>query len=723
MRQASSDHNQTLLNLSYQAVRNRHRYLVVLQGDREWSTTIYEPFLKESKVSNALHVSDRTDLESSCTTYNNVSSYLGQEFECIIYDSFGGFFPNTICMAEGMLIGGGLFFLQIPHPDKWPSVKDSFCNLYTMYPYTDNDMRDNFLKRFTRLLNLDKTVSLITEKGEAQIHTPVSQIESTKHEEPIYASRSQQQAVENIKHVAKGHRNRPLVMLANRGHGKSAALGIACAQLVQQQTSIRIIVTAPRKDASNILFQHAANLLSEKIEYAKGYLEVDGSVIEFIAPDVLTRKKIECNLLIVDEASAIPSPLLEMMLKNYHRTVFSTTVYGYEGNGRGFELKFIEKMKIVTPDCQVTRLDEPVRWNKNDPLEAFFYKAFLLDTETTVSALSATTPVDSNKLEYKVIGQQSLLNNELLLKELYNLLLNAHYKTTPNDLRMILDSPYIFIHVLMSNNMIVAAALIAEEGCLDEELATAVYNGKRRTKGHYLPQTLVQETGNSDSAGLRFARIIRIAVHLSYQNKGIGSVLLRQLHNRMSAKYDFIGAVFGCNARLLDFWRKNDYLLIKMGHKRNAFSGYHSAVVLNAISAKARVIIEESLQYNLEKNLFALADSLNDLDYDIVLLMLLLNKQCINDEIGERDIKELRSFSDSYRQYDHSAPSIYQLFMSAIRSETVNLLSEGQKQVLVQRVLLRLSESEIVSRNSLHGKNELQAILRQATKILLAAYN
>jgi tRNA(Met) cytidine acetyltransferase len=55
--------------------------------------------------------------------------------------------------------------------------------------------------------------------------------------------------------LARGRAHRPLVLIAHRGRGKSAALGIAAARLARDGLR-RILVTAPRSGACESLFRH-----------------------------------------------------------------------------------------------------------------------------------------------------------------------------------------------------------------------------------------------------------------------------------------------------------------------------------------------------------------------------------------------------------------------------------------------------------------------------------
>ncbi|MEI8631520.1 hypothetical protein P4S72_04170 [Vibrio sp. PP-XX7] len=71
--------------------------------------------------------------------------------------------------------------------------------------------------------------------------------------------------------------------------------------------------------------------------------------MSFIPPDMLLTSRCEADLMLVDEASSIPVPMLQQLGERYNRIVFSTTIHGYEGCGRGFILKFMEWLRAYRP--------------------------------------------------------------------------------------------------------------------------------------------------------------------------------------------------------------------------------------------------------------------------------------------------------------------------------------------------------------------------------------
>ena len=53
----------------------------------------------------------------------------------------------------------------------------------------------------------------------------------------------------------------------------------------------------------------------------------------------------------------------------------------YEGSGRGFALRFQKALDTLAPSWLAVRLQQPMRWAENDPLERFINQALLLDAD------------------------------------------------------------------------------------------------------------------------------------------------------------------------------------------------------------------------------------------------------------------------------------------------------------------------------------------------------
>ena len=150
------------------------------------------------------------------------------------------------------------------------------------------------------------------------------------------------------------------MLTADRGRGKTAALGIAAANLLADKVDY-IVVTAPLFSSVETLFSHARSLLAGAEQHGHTLLW-QGRRIQYLPPDELLRSTPAARLLLVDEAAAIPAPLLSAMLDHYHRVVFTTTVHGYEGTGRGFAIRFQRELDRRRPNWQLQTLLQPVRW-------------------------------------------------------------------------------------------------------------------------------------------------------------------------------------------------------------------------------------------------------------------------------------------------------------------------------------------------------------------------
>lgn len=201
--------------------------------------------------------------------------------------------------------------------------------------------------------------------------------------------------------------------------------------------------------------------------------------------------------------------------------------------------------------------------------------------------------------------------DETLLRELFGLLILAHYRTTPGDLRVLLDSPNLQVQLLRVAGAVVGCALVAEEGALSDALAEGVWQGVRRPTGHLLPQALIAHEGYAEVAPWRAWRVVRIVIHPDCQQQGLGTALLDALVDQARrAGVDYLGASFAATVDLLGYWRCNGFLPLRVGDQLDPVSGSHAVLVLRPLSAPcktwfahARQRYGERLRYRLPGNL------------------------------------------------------------------------------------------------------------------------
>ncbi|HMT92609.1 GNAT family N-acetyltransferase [uncultured Thiothrix sp.] len=474
-------------------------------------------------------------------------SVLGQEFDAIVFDAFSGLEVNALAAVSGTLRGGGLFILISPTIEIWPNFPDPAYQRFLPYPYTVASVRGLFLKRLLRVLQEPaKTVELAPSLSSSQAKI-VEQI--------IYSSTV-------------------LVLTADRGRGKSAALGLAANRLIAQGN--KVLLTAPSRAAVESVFKHA--------ELAP----------VFYAPDDLLLNRPKADVLLVDEAAAIPLNLLLSLVKAYPRVVFATTLHGYEGSGRGFVLRFQQALNELVPKWQGLRLEQPMRWPQNDPLETLMYRLLLLDVEAAEVQFNPKISV-----EYKLLPQEQLLVDEALLQQVFGLLVAAHYQTRPSDLQQILDAPNLSIHILEQNQQILAVALLSREGGFDAELSAAIYAGQRRPHGHLVPQTLTFHAKIVGAAELSCERIMRIAVHPSLQGQGLGRRLVQALKTYASRqKVDYLAVSYALSPELLRFWQDAGFVLARIGYRKDTASASRSAVQIHALSTAGEALVERILMHS-----------------------------------------------------------------------------------------------------------------------------
>ncbi|MGB0466548.1 MAG: tRNA(Met) cytidine acetyltransferase TmcA [Pontibacterium sp.] len=675
------------------AARRNQRRILVCAGEHTWGLAQAGQIQAWMQPEASLWVSRQAPEGSEHTRARDLHRYLGQETDLLVFDAWEGFNPNAFGQITGTLRGGGLLLLLCPELENWHCFDDPEHKALAVEPYGTERVGRRYIRRLARLLSASSTVSVLTQHSEIFALTNGAAPGAAEQAEVVpspYATADQRNAVERIiRSLSRGRR--PVVLTADRGRGKSAALGIVAARLISSG-SRHVRVTAPSLHNVTEVFHHAAALLPGAV-VEKGKLRQDAGVLAYITPDEARRQDAEGVVLLVDEAAAIPAPVLAQLLSRYSRIVFSTTVHGYEGTGQGFAVRFRRELDRRTPDWRALTLTQPVRWADNDPLESLVFDALLLNAEALgrqqAGALEFEMP------DIALLNRDQLLENEPLLSELFGLLVLAHYRTTPGDLRILLDSPNLCLWVARCQGRVVGAALVAEEGPLELSLAQAIWAGKRRPKGHLLPQILIGQEGYLEAAPLRCGRIMRIAVHPELQRKGIARQMISHIADfGRRQQWDYLGSSFGATEDLLLFWQNNGFGTVRLGENRDPVSGTHAALVCRSLSERGHLMYTHLRDRFTRQLPLLLSYNLSDLDVEI--LPMLLQGMLFDTDLTTHDSRDLDAFIHHNRSYESCIVPIRKLVIRSLKNTTVwHTLTPDELSLLVGKVLQQRSWEEI----------------------------
>ena len=573
---------------------NDHRLLIVISGSREWCQQVIPQ--QQSGLSHWVWIGNPEVGLQPPTGIHPVNvkqahQLLGQESDCVLFDCWSGFNPNGFGQVVGTLIAGGVFILITPLPDQWEAFSDPEYQHIAVEPYAEEDVGRRFIRHLNKTIAADNRLIQFCEASPVpeipclvdRVVARASEIES----EGFFYKTLDQASVTNNCLKALAQRRAVRVITADRGRGKSATLGIIAARLMNGE-AIEIILTAPSRSSVQSVFTMIKMLLpSEQLLCDRDSWIIGKSRMRFILPDLLIQQRPVADLLLVDEAAAIPAPMLLNML-DYPRVIFASTLHGYEGTGQGFAVRFMPLLDKKVPERELLRMEQPVRWAEDDPLEKFTYQALLLDAEpVSFSADQQDQDVELDSLSFRRLDSDQLVENTSLLKQLFGLLILAHYRTTPGDLRILLDSPNVQIWagfiVLNGEEQLIATALLATEGPIAPELADAILKGTRRPKGQLIPQTLLAHSQIPEAAACCGLRVMRIAVHPQLQLRGIGTALFTAIEQGYS-DIDWLGTSFGATSQLCGFWQRLGLRLQRLGYNRDKVSGTHAAVMLKGLT-------------------------------------------------------------------------------------------------------------------------------------------
>ncbi|MFC3283281.1 tRNA(Met) cytidine acetyltransferase TmcA [Litchfieldella rifensis] len=637
---------------------------------------------------------------------------LGGEQDLVIFDAVSrdsGFDPEAFGVLSGTLRAGGLLVLMTS-PD-WGRQPDADYERLAEYPFRSEQLSTRYLRRLARLLarssevihwQADGTIALPALPG----HVPSAPAVG----DPDCATRDQARAVALLTRL---RRRRPLVLTADRGRGKSAALGIACARWLAAGER-DIWVTAPQPSAVEALFARLEAMCPQGHRHANAFTWDVGSGVrrvQFLAPDALSARVAARDvggagsLLLVDEAAAIPSPALGLWLRHFPRLAFATTVHGYEGSGRGFAVRFRAHLERETPDWRSCHLETPIRFASGDPLERLTSRLLLLDAEPAPAG-EVPSPQADERIHCR---REELATDEPRLRELFGLLVQAHYRTRPSDLRRLLDGPRTRITTLEAAHHVQAVVACVDEGGFPGELAERVARGERRPRGHLLAQSLAAHAGSRRALTSRLRRIMRIAVHEACRRQGLGRRLFEaELARAHADGIDLLGASFGAEPGLITFWQHNGCVAVRLGLTREASSGEHALMVVRGVSDAGQELVRE-LQRRFQSLLpTLLAFELKTLDPGVAASLL------TESPVEELTPAELRDIDDV--ALGHREPALVRPALQALvrRGLAAGGSRDPDAWLLVAALFQGREPAWLATQLGLPGRRQVQQRLRDA---------
>ncbi|MFB6169419.1 MAG: tRNA(Met) cytidine acetyltransferase TmcA [Haloferacaceae archaeon] len=701
--------------LRAEARRTDQRRLLVLAGERDQGLAATEAALGAvvdegdavTVVSSREHpvetAGERVDPDRA-------ADLLGTTRDTVVLDCHAGFSPNRLGQVVGAVRGGGLLVLVTPPLADWPRRRGRFDEGLAAPPADLSAVTGHFRRRLVRTLRSHPGVSVLDvgASGEATVavdgRTGASEppargrvpdppagapFPAAAYEACLTAD--QHRAVRVLGSLATGG---AVVVEADRGRGKSAAAGLAAGSLAADGREV--LVTAPARRGVAALFERARALLetegalAEETE-ARGdddrprtdLQTTTGGRVRFVdAADLDESACAAADAVVVDEAAGLPVDRLEATLAA-PAVAYVTTVHGYEGAGRGFAVRFRDRLAESGHDTREVELSEPVRHAPDDPVEAWAFDALLLDARPAVAeAVDDATPETA---AYEAFEPAALVEDETRLRETFGLLALAHYRTEPDDLARLLDAPNVRTRALVHEGRVVAVALLAREGGLDADTRRRAYEGER-IRGNMLPDVLTSQLRDEEAGAPVGDRVLRIAVHGAVRSRGLGSALLGEVAASADDEVDWLGVGYGATPRLLRFWAANGYRTVHVSTTRNARSGEYSALMLRPTSAAGDDLAERHGTWFVERAPDVLSDALGDLETEVARLALRAADATVDVDLSAHDWRVVAAAAFGPGLYD-AAPGAFARLALAALVEGGTGLDASEERLLVAKAL------------------------------------
>ncbi|KAF8705302.1 RNA cytidine acetyltransferase 1, partial [Rhizoctonia solani] len=394
-----------------------------------------------------------------------------------------------------------------------------------------------------------------------------------------------------VEAIAEKTLSSTVALTAARGRGKSAALGMAIAASLAHGYS-NIFVTSPSPENLKTLFDFIFKGMD-----ALGYEEhLDYDIVQSTNPDfnkAIVRVNVfrehrqtiqyiqpqdahvlgQAELVIIDEAAAIPLPLVRNLLGPY-LVFMASTINGYEGTGRSLSLKLIQQLRestrpviaksnddslapasnskksagsgssgIKARTLREIKLETPIRYGSGDKVEKWLHSVLCLDATVVSRGISGSGCPHPSQCELFYVNRDTLFSynpaSEVFLQRMMALFVSSHYKNSPNDLQLMSDAPahhlFVLLPPLRDDESTLPDPLVvlqvALEGNISKQAILESLSRGLRSGGDLIPWIISQQFQDNNFAELSGARIVRIATHPDYASMGYGSRALKALES------------------------------------------------------------------------------------------------------------------------------------------------------------------------------------------------
>lgn len=560
--------------------------------------------------------------------YKETEKILGNTYGMCILQDFESMTPNLLARTVETVEGGGMVLLLLKSMNSLKQLYTMSMDIHSRYrTEAHDDVVARFNERFILSLGscdsclvVDDELNVLPISGGKNVKPlppPESTDDSTsgtkKELKEIKASledskpvgplvnltRTTDQAkalLTFVDAIAEKTLKSTVALTAGRGRGKSAALGVAIAAAIAHGYS-NVFITSPSPENLKTLFEFVFKGFD-----ALGYLDhVDYTILQSTNPDfnkAIVRVNIHRNhrqtiqyiqpqdahvlgqaeLLVIDEAAAIPLPLVRKLMGPY-LVFMASTINGYEGTGRSLSLKLIQQLReqarggLKTDDTDVAdrttgkssskntdkglggrslreiTLAEPIRYAPGDSVEKWLNKVLCLDATLPKSRMNTQGCPHPSQCQLLQVNRDTLFSfhpvSEKFLQQMMALYVASHYKNTPNDLQLMSDAPAHQLYVLVPPIDEEATKLpeplcviqVALEGRISKQSVLNSLSRGQRAGGDLIPWLVSQQYQDEDFAGLSGARVVRIATNPEYVGMGYGTRALELLVDFFEGKF------------------------------------------------------------------------------------------------------------------------------------------------------------------------------------------